>query len=190
MAVSPDPQAQTHRWTRRQYEQMVEAHVLTAEDRVELLNGRIVPMSPQNSRHATAVTLCHQALSEMGPEDHFVRTQAPLALGPHSEPEPDVALVPGTPADYWTQHPDRAALIVEVSDASLEKDRSDKRRLYARHGVPEYWILNLQAGHIEVYRHPSDDDYETKTTHPRNDSVATAARPEASVSVSRLIPTS
>lgn len=80
----------TCRWPRRQSEQLVEAGVLSEEDRVELIDGRTLPMSPQNSRHATAVPLCRQALDAVCPDGYFVQAQAPLALGLHSEPEPDL----------------------------------------------------------------------------------------------------
>jgi len=178
----------SHRWTRQQYEKMVEVGVLTEDDRVELLNGSIVSMSPQNSEHATAVTLCRRVLEATCGDDYFVRTQAPLALGPHSEPEPDLALVSGSASDFWDQHPSRAALVVEVADTSLEKDREHKRRLYAEHGIAEYWIINIEALHVEVYRSPTGDDYARKmTVHPEDDLQLTSA-PCSSISVSQLLP--
>lgn len=178
----------THRWTRQQYEKMVEVGVLTDDDRVELLNGSIVSMSPQNSQHATAVTLCRRVLEAACGDDYFVRTQAPLALGPHSEPEPDLALIAGTASDFWDEHPSRAALVVEVADTSLEKDREHKRRLYAEHGIAEYWILNLEALQVEVYRSPSGDDYGQKRTLHAEDDLQPAAAPCSSLSVSQLLP--
>ncbi|PSQ97224.1 MAG: hypothetical protein BRD55_02765 [Bacteroidetes bacterium SW_9_63_38] len=185
MARSPLP---TYRWPRRQYEQLVEAGVLSEEDRVELIDGRIVPMSPQNSRHATAVTLCRQALDAACPDGCFVRTQAPLALGTHSEPEPDLALISGRPSAYWTEHPTTAALVVEVADTSLEKDRSEKRRLYATHDIPEYWIANLTAPAVEVYRGPEDGEYTTKRTLDRTETLHLSAVSADPIAVSNLIP--
>lgn len=178
---------QIHRWTRQQYEKIVETGVLT-EDRVELLNGSIVSMSSQNSQHATAVTLCRGALEAACGEEYFVRTKAPLALGPHSEPEPDLALISGAARDFWHEHPSRAALVVEVADTSLDKDREHKRRLYAEFGIPEYWILNLEALHVEVYQSPTADDYGKKTTHPPGDDLQPTSDPCSSLSVSPLIP--
>jgi Uma2 family endonuclease len=179
---------QPHRWTRQQYEKMVQGGVLTEEDRVELLNGRIVAMSPQNSQHATAVTLCRRALEAACGDEVFVRTQAPLALGPHSEPEPDLALISGTARDFWDEHPSQAVLVVEVADTSLEKDREHKRRLYAEHGVPEYWILNLEDLHVEVYQSPTGNDYEEKTTYHSGDDLPLASAPCSPISVTDLIP--
>ena len=180
----------THRWDRRQYEKLVEAGVLTDEDRVELIDGRIVTMSPQNSRHATAVTLCRHALDNVCPDGYFVRTQAPLALGSHSEPEPDLALIAGAPSDYWNEHPTTAALVVEVADTSLDKDRNEKRQLYATHEISEYWILNMEAARVEVYRDPERGDYNAKTTLSRTDSLALSAVDADAIAVADLIPNS
>lgn len=177
-----------HRWTRDQYEQMVEAGVLTPEDRVELLDGQIVTMSPQNSRHATVVTLCRDALHTTCSGDYHLRTQAPLALGRHTEPESDIALVPGNASSYWEQHPSQADLVVEVADSSLEKDRDQKRRVYAQHSVPEYWIINLRSRHVEVYRSPSEDEYATKATARQGDQIAPQVASCSPLSVSQLIP--
>jgi Uma2 family endonuclease len=182
----PEP-VDTHRWTRRQYEQMVDAGVLTTDDRVELLDGYIVPMSPQNSRHATTVELCRRALEKTCPASMVVRAQFPLALGSVSEPEPDVAVVPGALEDYVDKHPTEALLVVEVADSSLAKDRAQKRLLYARHGIPEYWLVNLIDQHLEVYRDPASGDYKSKTTLERSDAV-TPRFADADLSVADLIP--
>lgn len=179
---------QSYRWDRTQYEQMIEAEVLTEEDRVELVDGRIVTMSSQNSRHVTAVTLCRDALIAADPEGFFVRTQAPLALGPHSEPTPDLALVSGSPTDYWDTHPQWADLVVEVAEASVQKDRAPKRRLYATHEIPEYWIVNLAAYHLEVYRAPTGGDYGTKMTLGRDDEVRLSSVACPPIPISALIP--
>ncbi len=180
----------TYRWPRRQYEHLVEAGILSDDDHVELIDGRIVPGSPQNSRHATAVTLCRQALDAVRPDGYFVRTQAPLALGSHSEPEPDLALIAGTPAEYWDDHPASAVLIVDVADSSLDKDRNEKRRLYATHEIPEYWIVNVTAPTVEVYRGPEDGEYTTKRTLDRTETLHLSAVSTDPIAVSDLIPTS
>lgn len=171
MQIAPSETATAHRWTRHQYEQMVDAGVLTTDDRVELIDGHIVPMSPQNSRHATAVEMTRRALESVCPGSSLIRAQFPLALGSASEPEPDLAIVPGTIEDYIDRHPSEALLVVEVADSSLAKDREEKRLLYARHGIPAYWIINLVDQHLEVYRDPASGDYKSKTTLERNDTV-------------------
>ena len=120
---------------------MIEAGILGEDDRVELINGEIVTVSPQQSPHATGVTLVADELRLAYSRDYTVRIQLPLVLDPDSEPEPDVAVVVGKPRDYRKAHPTTAVLAVEVADSSLVKDRTEKAQLYARHGIIEYWIM-------------------------------------------------
>jgi len=161
-----------HRWTRAQYEQMIDAGVFAEDDRVELIEGTIVAMSPQGSRHATAVGLVEDELRQAYPRpDLFLRIQMPVALGSTSEPEPDVAVVEGARRDFVDQHPTTALLVVEVSETSAAFDRTAKQTLYARHGIGTYWLLDLEADHLEVYRHPAGERYEEKTTLHRGDTV-------------------
>jgi len=160
-----------HRWTRRQYEQMIEVGILDEDDRVELINGEIVTVSPQQSPHATGVTLVADELRLAYSRDYTVRTQLPLALDPDSEPEPDVAVVVGKPRDYLKAHPTTAILVVEVADTSLSKDRTEKVQLYARNGIPEYWIQNVVDECLEVYRNPTGETYQTKLTLRRGDTI-------------------
>ncbi len=159
MNVVLDPPLPRHRFTRAQYEQMVEAGVFTPEDRLELLDGEIIDMAPQKSRHATAVTLLAEQLRSVMGSGYTIRVQLPLALDERSEPEPDIAVVPGSPRDYRDAHPSRAVLIVEVADASLAYDRIRKLAAYARAGIPEYWILDLNTATLEVCRQPMGDAY-------------------------------
>jgi Uma2 family endonuclease len=128
---------QLRRWSRAEYDRMIDAGVLTTEDHVELIDGEIVTMTPQKSRHATAVWLAQIAIGRAFGEPFGVRTQLPLALDPGSEPEPDIAVVTGSPRDYSDEHPSTAVLIVEVADASLAFDRTVKASLYARAGIPD-----------------------------------------------------
>ena len=187
MQTSSLESVDTHRWTRRQYEQMVDAGVLTADDRVELIEGHIVPMRPQNSRHATSVEMTRRVLEQTCSSSTLVRAQFPLALGAASEPEPDVAVVPGTIDDYVDQHPSEALLVIEVADSPLANDREQKRLLYAQHGIPEYWIVNLVDQHLAVYRDPAAGDYKSKTTLDRSDTV-TLPFADTALSVADLIP--
>ena len=145
---------QARRWTRQEYDRMIEAGVLTPEDRVELIEGEILEMTPQGSAHATGVSLAQEALrAAFGPRV-YVRVQLPLALGSDSEPEPDVAIVTGSVRDYREAHPQSALLVVEVADTTLPYDRDVKGSLYARAGVPECWLVNLAEALVEVHRDP------------------------------------
>jgi Uma2 family endonuclease len=148
---------QVRRWTRQEYERMTEAGVLTENDRVELIGGEILTVTPQDSPHATAVSLADDALRRVLPPNMFVRVQLPLALGEDSEPEPDIAVVRGTIRDYRDAHPSTAVLVIEVADSSLAFDRRVKGSLYARERVAEYWIINLVESVVEIYRDPTED---------------------------------
>ncbi len=181
---------QPHLWTREEYEKMVSAGVFHPEDRLELINGEILEMTPQSRAHAPAVCLADEALSAVYAEGFTVRVQVPMALGKSSEPEPDVAVVRGRPRDYLACHPTVAVLVVEISDSSLRYDREHKQRLYAASGTPEYWILNLIDYRLEVYRDPDQkrETYRSCTVLTRNAAVAPLARPDTSISVADLLP--
>ncbi|HRY14926.1 MAG: Uma2 family endonuclease [Candidatus Competibacteraceae bacterium] len=183
-----DVLAPVHRWTRQQYDDMVLNEIFRPGERVELIEGVIIDMSPQKSRHATAIYLVEERLREAFKSGHIVRAQMPLALDDHSEPEPDVAVVPGQARDYTQAHPTTAALVVEVSDATLRLDRQTKQAVYARNGVTEYWIVNLQDHHLEVYRDPQGDQYRSRIVLPPGEQVAPLARPDHLITVADLLP--
>ncbi len=154
MTAANPAHVRTPRLTRLEYEALVERGVLDEDDRIELLNGRLVFREPQGSRHAAACLRIRIALDQAFGRDFHVRPQFPIALDDVSEPEPDIAVVRGRIEDYLDTHPTSPELIVEVADSSLAQDRHRKARLYARAGVADYWIVNLRAGVLEVYRDP------------------------------------
>ncbi|MEX0828764.1 MAG: Uma2 family endonuclease [Nitrospirales bacterium] len=145
---------QIRRWTRKEYDRLGEAGILDPSERVQLLEGDIVTLTPQNSPHAAAIGKTQRVLERLYGPNVWVRVQMPLIIDPDSEPEPDLAVVSGTPDDYVTEHPRTALLVVEVSDTTLPLDRNRKRPIYARAGIPEYWIVNLSDHCLEVYRDP------------------------------------
>jgi len=124
---------------------------------VELVGGHLVVAEPQGSYHASAVGRAGDALRTALSPGWLVRVQMPVALDDESEPEPDLAVVPGAWADYHAGHPGAPAILVEVSESSLGFDRGEKASLYARGGVRDYWIINLLDGVLEVYRDPERD---------------------------------
>jgi Uma2 family endonuclease len=144
------------RWTRAEYDRLVDLGVLHGEP-VELVGGQLVVAEPQGSYHASALGTAGDALRAVLPQGWLVRIQMPLALDDESEPEPDLAVVPGAWANYRAGHPSRPALVVEVAESSLAFDREDKGSLYARGGVRDYWIVNLVDRALEVYRDPGPD---------------------------------
>ena len=153
VAMPPEPVC---RLSVSQYHDMIAAGILASDDPVELLEGWLVPKMVKNPPHSTATHLTTKALEQILPSGWHVRSQEPITLG-DSEPEPDVAIVRGDPAQYERSHPgpQDVALVVEVADASLDRDRSIKKRVYARAGIPVYWVVNLQERRIEVYTAPS-----------------------------------
>ncbi len=172
-----------HRWTRSEYERMAETGVFDPAQRIELIDGELFDMPPQSTRHYTAIRLLEQALRGVFGDGFDVGTQGPLAMGDASEPEPDVAVVIGSARDYRLAHPGTAVLVCEVADTSLGFDRVRKKRTYAQNGIGEYWILDLNAGCLEVYRSPQGDDYLAKQTLAASDSVAPLGAPTGSVRV-------
>lgn len=141
---------------RHEYERMVAAGLFQGE-RIELIRGAIVEMTPQNAPHAAAIQRLTRLLTAPLLARADVRVQLPFAVGDDSLPEPDLAVVDA--AYFGDAHPDRAFLIIEVADASLTFDRRDKLALYARALVAEYWVVNLSKRIIEQHSGPSDESY-------------------------------
>jgi len=127
-----EPSIRTRRWTRQEYDRLIELGVLHEDEPIELLAGRLVVREPQHTPHATATQLATEALRTAFGAAWMVRVRLPLALDDESEPEPDVAVVRGAPRDYLREHSSTAVLVVEVAHASLRADRTLKARLYAR----------------------------------------------------------
>src|SRR5882724_10191502 len=144
------------RWTRAEYDRLVGLGMLQGEA-VELVGGQLVIAEPQSSYHASALGATGDALRAVLPQGWLVRIQMPVALDDESEPEPDLAVVPGVWDNYRAGHPSRPTLVVEVAESSLAFDREDKGSLYARVGVRDYWIVNLVDRALEVYRDPGPD---------------------------------
>jgi Uma2 family endonuclease len=145
------------RWTSDEYYRMAELG-LFADQRVELIEGEVLAMAPQGSQHFTAICLTHDVLRRIFAGDFVIRVQGPLAVSADSEPEPDLAVVPGRPRDYaGKKHPSTALLVIEISDSTLDYDRVDKASLYASAGIADYWIVNLIDRRLEVHRRPVAD---------------------------------
>jgi Uma2 family endonuclease len=137
------------------YHKMIAAGVLTEEDQVELLEGWILPKMPKNPPHVFAVETLIEIFLRLNLTDYFIRGQNPVTTT-DSEPEPDVCIVRGSRRDFLKRHPrpKDAALVVEVAESSIARDRGLKKRIYARALAPVYWIVNLEERQIEVYSEP------------------------------------
>ena len=177
-----------HHWTREEYERRIEEGFFRPGERVELVDGVLYEMSPQNGPHADCVSLILYALLPLFTSGCHLRVQMPLALGLDSEPEPDIAVVPGPPGSYSPDHPTSAILVVEVAESSLPHDRKRKASLYARAGIPEYWVMNLVDWRLEVYRDPVNGEYRSSTVLRAGDSVSPLSRPQAKILVADLFP--
>ena len=147
----------TKHWTRLEYERLIDLGAFRPGERLELVGGALLVCEPQGSPHYTAVGLAEDALRDAFGDGWTIRAQGPIALDDDSEPEPDIAVVPGTRRDHSRSHPSHPVLIVEVAESSLEFDRGEKGSLYARAGIADYWILNLGEQVLEVYREPVAD---------------------------------
>jgi len=150
-------EVKTHHWSRAQYDRLIEVGFFEPLDPIELIGGQLVVAEPQGSYHFTSVRAVEETLRVVFGAGWDVRGQGPVALDDESEPEPDVAVVPGSFRDYVTGHPSRPVLVVEVSESSLAFDRFHKGSVYARAGLADYWVVNLVDRVLEVYRHPMQD---------------------------------
>jgi Uma2 family endonuclease len=182
------------RWSRVEYERLVELGVFDG-DPVELIGGELMVAEPQGVYHATVLGAIHDALRAAIPRGWIVRAQMPVSLDYDSAPEPDLAVVRGTRADDRGVHPMIPALAIEVSDASLAFDRTRKGSLYARAGVPEYWIANAVERLLEIYRDPTPDvaapyGYRYRSMERRRSPAEAAARsvPMEAVPIGDLFP--
>ncbi len=178
------------RYTVDRYFALLDEGVLSPDDRVELLDGVIVAEPPSDPPHATAVSLAAAGLTAAVGSRGAVRVQVPLVIPNLSAPEPDVAVVSGTLRDYRTAHPRTALLVVEVAESSLPQDRLTKAAIYARGGIPEYWIVNLRDGVVEVHREPRRraGRYVDVTRRRRGSRIELVALPGVSVLVDELLP--
>ena len=179
----------TRRFTVDEYHRMAEAGILREDDRVELLDGRIVEMRPIGPRHAGCVSALNRLLYQRLGTSVILGIQNPLVLGPRSAPEPDVAVLRPAPDFYREAHPrpGDVLLIVEVADASAEADRDVKIPLYAAAGIPEVWLVDLQAERIETYRSPTPHGYQSVRAFTRGESVSALAVPTGSIEVSEVV---
>nr|WP_309695972.1 Uma2 family endonuclease [Armatimonas sp.] len=175
------------RWNVEEYERLVALGVFSPEKRVELIEGEIVEAMPQKPAHRLTVSLILPIAMRWSGEGYHVLCQSPLRLG-NSVPEPDIAIVSGQPRDYATSHPTTAALVIEVSDTTLEYDQTIKAAIYASAGIEDYWIININERTVEIRRQPGPSGYRSLQTYSEVDTVAPLFNPTASIAVADLLP--
>lgn len=184
------------RFTLEQFFDMDRHGYFNHNRRVELLYGEVVEMSPVNWPHHISVGLVSDALLRVFAAGHFLDVQQTFPI-PNSSlglaPQPDVAVIPGARRDY-TDHPTAAALLVEVSDATLTYDLTTKAEMYATAGIADYWVLDIDGRQLHVFRNPQHNAtleataYQSHNILGPNDSISPLAAPTASVLVSDLLP--
>jgi len=170
---------------RVEYERLGQEGFFDDDERVELLEGVIVQMSPRGTRHDAAIERLNRFFVLALADRAVVRPQLAYAASDISEPEPDLAIVAA--GDHDLAHPAEAFLLIEVADSSLSKDRRVKGRIYAAAGVPEYWVVDVTAGAIEVSTNPAGDAYGETRVARRGESIRLQAFPDVEIAVSDVV---
>ena len=178
------------RFTIEEYYRMAEVGILGPEDRVELIEGEIVEMSPIGPRHAACVAALTRRLLQAVGDRAVLSPQNPVRLLSDTEPQPDVVLLRPPERSYWERHggPSDALLVVEVCETSYRYDRHVKLPLYARAGVSEVWLVDLAHGAVEVFREPGAAGYASAQRVERGGTIAPAALPDAAIVVTEILP--
>ena len=192
--TTPPPAGGPRPWrcTPAQFEKLTEAGFFL-EKRYQLIRGEVIDMGDQSSRHFCTVEIAVEVIRAAFGPGFFIRNGGPIRLD-DSRPEPDVAVVPGSPRDYLSNHPDTALLAVEVSLTTLSYDLTTKAELYATAGIPEYWVLDLEGKQLHVFRDPQPlraaleaTAYATRLTYSPGDAV-TPLHAATAVAVADLLP--
>jgi Uma2 family endonuclease len=181
---------QRRRFTVDEYHRMAETGILTEDDRVELIEGEIVQMSPIGHHHTACVLALTEALTRALADRALLSPQNPVRLLRDTEPQPDIVLLRPPLSQYWARLPQPAdvLLLVEVADTSYRYDHDVKLPLYARAGVTEVWIVDLPRGAAEVYREPRPEGYASARRVERGATVAPSAFPDVALAVASFLP--
>ena len=178
-----------HRFTVKEYYRMAETGVLSPNARVELLDGRIIDMSPIGPLHGGATTYLTEIFTAAAKGRWLTRIQNPVRLDDYSEPQPDLVLAKRVKDFYRKRHPqpDDVYLLVEISDTTLELDQEEKLPAYGRAGIAEVWTVNLNELAVEVYREPDFTGYGSKTVLRAGAQATPLAFPDVTVEVAELL---
>jgi Uma2 family endonuclease len=179
----------TRRFTVDEYYRMAQVGILSEQDRVELIDGEVLPMSPIGSRHSATVDRVNHAFNSRLSGRAIVRVQGPVRLDLYTEPEPDILLLRPRADFYASGHPGPAdvLLIVEVADSSIGYDRDVKAYIYARSGVPEYWLLDLNENVLIRHASPDGGTYRVVDRLDAQARLAPALLPDCAIGVGDLI---
>ncbi|HFE67438.1 MAG TPA: Uma2 family endonuclease [Chloroflexi bacterium] len=177
-----------HRFTVAQYDQMAAAGVFQEDERLELIAGEIIEMSPISMVHAACVKRLNRIFTRKLGDDAIIGIQDPIHLDEHSEPEPDVVLLHPRPDFYVAGHPEPEDifLLIEVSETSLAYDREVKLPLYARAGIMEVWLVNVREEVVELYRQPTPDGFAETRQYRKGNSISPLAFPDLNIVVEQI----
>ena len=171
-----------------EYHAIGTAGVLKEDDRIELIEGELIEMAPIGSRHVAKVNWLARLLSQHVGDHAIVSVQNPVALPPHSEPQPDIALLKPR-ADYYEGKlpgPEDILLVIEVSDTTLAYDRDSKMPIYARHGIVEAWLVDIQTQTVSIYLDPGKNGYQRLVTPTRSESITPFLLPNMTIPLTDL----
>ncbi len=171
------------RFTVYEYHRMGEAGILHEDDRVELIEGELVDMTPIGGRHAACVRELNRLLVKRVGDEMRVDVQNPIRLGEHSEPQPDLAVIRAHKYGESLPGAEDALLLIEVSDTTLSYDRNVKLPLYARAGIREAWVVNLHGGTIERHTYPSENGYRSVVNARPGEKMESVALPDLTLAV-------
>jgi Uma2 family endonuclease len=183
------PQVKNFRFNISQYHQMSETGILSENDKVELINGEIIEMSPIGRRHTACVNRLNSVFSQLLGKKVIIAVQNPITLNNLSEPQPDIALLKPRADFYESGHPQPqdVFLLIEVADRSLEYDRDVKIPLYASSGITEVWLVDIYEQVIIVYRYPSENGYSDIQKLSRGEKMSIQAFPEVNLVVDDIL---
>jgi Uma2 family endonuclease len=181
-------QERLYQWTVKDYHRLLETGLLTEKDRVELLEGLIVTMSPKGIPHVITTDWIAQVLRQQLQGQAHVRTQDPITLNDRSEPEPDIVVVRGSLLDYSKHHPfpQDVLLLIEVADTTLATDREEKIPIYSRAKIQECWLVDVNRAEITVYRQPLESQYQSVKVYTERELFNAKAFPEITFHVKDL----
>ncbi|MDZ7957314.1 MAG: Uma2 family endonuclease [Aulosira sp. DedQUE10] len=177
-------------WTVEEYHRMAEAGIFGADERVELLEGKIIWMSAKGTAHRSAVGRTDYLLKNRLVNRAWVAIQNPVKLNERSEPEPDIAVVKIDPLDYAEHHPTppEIYLIIEVADSSLKLDCETKGKYYSKAGIRDYWVLDVVNCQLHIFRKPTEDGYQSEKILSEDETISPLEFPNVRITVLEILP--
>ncbi len=177
-------------WTVEEYHRIAEVGIFGADERVELLDGKIIWMSAKGTAHTSSVGRTNKLLQNRLGNRAWVAIQDPVKLNERSEPEPDIAVVKVDPLDYADHHPipPEIYLIIEVADSSLKLDCETKGKAYSKAGISDYWVLDVVSRQVHIFREPSEDGYQSEKILAEDETISPLEFPDLRIQVLEMLP--